>query len=129
MKKYILFLFFFTISNTYSQEIIDPEKIFNSTEVDKKPEYKGGMEKFYNYIGKRFRVPDVQNLKGKIIVEFIIEKDGELTNFKVIQDIGYGSAEEISKAFKDCPKWKPGIKDGQIVRTLFNFPISIISGS
>jgi protein TonB len=129
MKKYFLFLIFLTISNTYSQELKIDEKAFSITEVDEKPVFKDGMEKFYKYIAKNFKMPEEEGLKGKIIVEFIIETDGSISNFTVIQDIGYGTAEEVARVFKDCPKWLPGKKDGQTVRTLYRFPISIMSAS
>jgi protein TonB len=129
MKKYFLLLILIMSSNIYSQEIEGIEKVFNNTEVDEKPIYKGGMEKFYKYIAKNFKVPEEPGLKGKIIVEFIIEKDGSISNFTVIQDIGYGSAEEITRAFKKCPNWNPGRKDGQIVRTLYKLPITIMSAT
>jgi protein TonB len=129
MKKHFLFLIFLIISNTYSQELKIDEKAFSITEVDEKPHYKGGVEKFYSYVAKKFRAPEEPGLKGKIIVEFIIEKDGSISNFTVIQDIGYGTAEEVARVFKDCPKWQPGKKDGQTVRTLYRFPITIMSAS
>lgn len=129
MKKYFLLLILIITSNTYSQVIKDDDKVFNNAEVDEKPIYKDGMEKFYKYMAKNFKAPEEPGLNGKIIVEFIIEKDGSISNFSVLQDIGFGSAEEVTRVFKNCPNWKPGKKDGYIVRTLFRFPITIMSGS
>lgn len=128
MKKYYLLLILMIASNTYSQAIEDSDKVFNSTEVDKKPDFKGGMETFFKFIAKNFRVPHEEGLKGKIIVEFIIEKDGSISKFHVNQDIGYGTAEEIARVFTKCPNWLPGTKDGKAVRTLYNLPITIMSG-
>jgi protein TonB len=116
MKNYFLILILIICSNIYSQEIVDKEKIFNNSEVDEKPDFKGGMGNFYKYIAKNFRTPSEEGLKGKIIVEFIIETDGSISNFTVIQNIGYGTAEEITRTFKKCPNWIPGKKDGQIVK-------------
>lgn len=116
------------ISNTYSQVVEDGQKFFNSNEVDTKPEFKGGMEKFYKYMAENFKVPEEEGIKGKIIVEFIIEKDGSISNFNVIQDIGYGSLEEVTRFFKKCPNWQPGTKNSQVVRTKYTLPITIMSG-
>ena len=127
MNNYLLLLILMISSTIYSQEILDKEKVFNNSEVDEKPTFKGGMEKFYKYIAKNFKVPEEEGLKGKIIVEFIIETDGSISNFTVIQDIGYGSAEEITLSFKKCPNWIPGKKGGQLVRTLYRIPITIMS--
>tara|TARA_R110000868_G_scaffold37882_3_gene133383 strand:+ start:1387 stop:1776 length:390 start_codon:yes stop_codon:yes gene_type:complete len=129
MKNYLLILILIISSNIYSQEVVDKEKIFNNIEVDEKPVFKGGMEKFYKFIAKNFKMPEEQGLKGKLIVEFIVETDGSISNFTVIQDIGYGTAEEITRSFKKCPNWIPGKKDGQIVRTLYRIPITIMSAT
>ena len=129
MKNYFLILILIISSNIYSQEIVDKEKIFNNSEVDEKPDFKGDMGNFYKYIAKNFRTPSEEGLKGKIIVEFIIETDGSISNFTVIQNIGYGTAEEITRTFKKCPNWIPGKKDGQIVRTLYRIPITIMSAT
>jgi protein TonB len=129
MKNYLLILILIISSNIYSQEIIDKEKIFNNIEVDEKPVFKGGMEKFYKFIAKNFKMPEEPGLQGKLIVEFIVETDGSISNFTVIQDIGYGTAEEITRSFKECPNWNPGKKDGQMVRTLYRIPITIMSAT
>lgn len=125
MKKYFILLIIIITTTTYSQTTEDNGKIYNNNELDKKPEFKGGMEKFYKFVGKSFHVPDVKGLKGKIIVEFVIEKNGSITNFVVVQDIGYGTSEEITKIFKTCPDWQAGIKDRKVVRSLFRLPITI----
>ena len=125
MKKIILiFLLTFT-TNSYCQELTENETVYKFTEVDEKPDFYGGMEKFYKFVGKNFVGPEKSGLKGKILIEFIIEKDGSLTNMKITKDIGYGTAEEVLRVFQLCPKWKPGKKNNQFVRTLFVFPISI----
>jgi protein TonB len=126
MKKYFLLFLLMIASATYSQITEDNEKIYNNNELDKKPEFKGGIEKFYKFIGKNFQIPDVKGLKGKVIVEFVIEKNGSISNFVVVQDIGYGTSEEITKIFKTCPTdWQAGIKNEKAVRSLFRLPITI----
>ncbi|GAB3723334.1 energy transducer TonB [Flavobacterium koreense] len=121
--KYFLLVFLLITSNIYSQE--NSDKVYNSSEVDEKPEFVGGMEKFYKFTAKNFNVPSGEGIKGKIIVEFIIEKDGSITNINVIQDIGYGTAEETISFLKKSPRWKPGKKNGEIVRTLYRLPITL----
>ena len=127
MKKYLLLFLLMIASTTYSQVTEDSEKIYSNNELDKRPEFKGGLDKFYKFIGKSFHVPDVKGLKGKIIVEFVIEKDGSISNFVVVQDIGYGTSEEITKIFKTCPDWQAGIKDGKAARSLYRLPITIMA--
>lgn len=105
--------------------------IFNTTEVTEKPEFIGGIEAFYKYIGLNYNVPnEVANfkLKGKIFAKFIIEKDGSLSNIEIIKDMGYGTGEEALRVLQNCPKWKPGKIKEEVVRTQYSLPISIQSG-
>lgn len=125
MKQIILFLFFAYVSNSYCQELVVNDSIYSAKDVDVKPEYIGGVEKFYNFVKNNFNPPEKGN--GKVIIEFVIEKDGSLSNFDVTEDVGYGSAEEVLRVFQKMPKWNPGKKDDQIVRTLYRFPISIFN--
>jgi beta-lactamase regulating signal transducer with metallopeptidase domain len=95
------------------------------TSVEKRPEYPGGMQAFYDFVGKNFHVPEVKDLKGRIYIQFIVEKDGSLTNIKSLRDIGHGTGEEAIRVLKLSQNWIPGEQDGQKVRVLFSLPISI----
>lgn len=124
MKHFLLLAFLFsTIS--YSQEIIFSDSVFKSQDLDQKPEFVGGMAKFYQFLSKKYKMPEEQGLEGKIIVEFIVEKDGTLTNLNLMQDVGFGSGEKMLDFLKKCPKWNPGKKDGNIVRSLYSLPVII----
>lgn len=125
MKKIILFFLLAYSTNNYCQELKNNETVYKLTEVDEKPEFDGGINKLYMFVQKNFMAPEKSGLKGKIIIEFIVEKDGLLTNMKITQDVGYGSGEAVLNVFQKSPKWIPGKKDNQIVRTLFVFPITI----
>jgi beta-lactamase regulating signal transducer with metallopeptidase domain len=94
--------------------------------VEKKPQYPGGMGAFYEFVGKNFRMPDVKDLKGRIFIQFIIEKDGSLTEIKSIRDLGNGTGEEAIRVLKLSPNWIPGQQDGKPVRVLYSLPISIV---
>ncbi|MGG7034127.1 MAG: energy transducer TonB [Flavobacterium sp.] len=107
-----------------SQALVEDNKVYDNPEV--KPEFPGGIRKFYEYVGKNFRIPEEGN-GGKIIIQFIVEKDGSLTRFKVVQDVGYGSGEEAIRVLKACStKWKPGIQSGKPVRSVFVAPITVV---
>lgn len=99
--------------------------IYNSAGIDVKPEYPGGMSAFYAYIGKNYVVPNVKNLKGKVIVSFIVEKDGSLGDIKVLRDIGSGTGEEAIRVLQLCEKWIPASQNGQTVRCSYQLPINI----
>jgi protein TonB len=101
--------------------------IYNTAGIEVKPDFPGGLEKFYKFIGKNFQVPEEEGLKGKVFVTFVVEKDGSLTDIKVIRDIGYGTGKEAVRVLKSCPRWNPGEQNGKKVRVLYSLPISIQS--
>lgn len=107
-----------------TEETVDTE-IYNRVEVH--PQYPGGISKFYELIGQNYKVPKIKNLKGKVIVQFVIEIDGSLSDMKVMRDIGYGTGIEALRVLALSPKWKPGIQDGKPVRVLYSIPLSIDS--
>ncbi|MBF4470629.1 M56 family metallopeptidase [Flavobacterium sp. HJJ] len=106
------------------------EIVHSLPEVDKEPEFPGGIEKFYQFIGENFKLPktaDEAKLKGKIYTTFVIEKDGSLSDIKVTLDIGYGTWKETLRVLKLCPNWNPGEINNKPVRTLYSLPITIQS--
>ena len=105
----------------------EDNNIYNTAGIEVKPDFPGGLEKFYKFIGKNFQVPEEEGLKGKIFVTFVVEKDGSLTDIKVIRDIGYGTGKEAIRVLKSCPRWNPGEQNGKKVRVLYSLPISIQS--
>jgi len=115
------------VGNGPSQVVEEDNNIYNTAGIEVKPDFPGGLEKFYKFIGKNFVVPEEEGLKGKIFVTFVVEKDGSLTDIKVIRDIGYGTGKEAIRVLKSCPKWNPGEQNGKKVRVLYSLPISIQS--
>ncbi|WP_310555983.1 energy transducer TonB [Flavobacterium sp.] len=107
-------------------KIVDDTNIYNSAGIEVKPEYPGGIAKFYKYVSDKFKYPDdVEELKGKIFVEFVVEKDGSLTDIKVLRDVGHGTGAEAIRLLKTVPKWKPGVMNGKNVRVRYSLPITI----
>ena len=101
--------------------------VYNVAGIEVKPDFPGGLEKFYGFIGKNYQTPEEEGLKGKVYVTFVVEKDGSLTDIKVIRDIGYGTGKEAIRVLNKCPKWTPGEQNGKKVRCTFSLPISIQS--
>jgi hypothetical protein len=101
--------------------------VYNTAGIDVKPEFSGGMDAFYQFIGNNYKTPKVEKLAGKVYVTFVIEKDGSLTGIKVLRDIGYGTGKEAIRVLELSPKWLPGEQNGQKVRCAFSLPISIIA--
>ena len=105
----------------------EDNSIYNTAGIEVKPDFPGGIEKFYKYVGKNHQVPEEEGLKGKVFVSFVVEKDGSLTDIKVIRDIGYGTGKEAIRVLKSCPRWNPGEQNGKKVRVLYSLPINIQS--
>jgi protein TonB len=105
----------------------EDNSIYNTAGIEVKPDFPGGMDKFYKYVGNNYRSPEEEGLKGKVYVTFVVEKDGSLTDIKVIRDIGFGTGKEAIRVLKSCPKWTPGEQNGKKVRVLYSLPITIQS--
>ena len=108
-------------------ELQEDDKVFNSVDLDVPPTFPGGITAFYNFVGKNYRVSESAKLKGKVVVEFIIEKDGSLSYLTILKDIGSKSGKEALRVLKKSPKWIPGETNGKAVRSKFTLPISITS--
>ncbi|MBE8727873.1 energy transducer TonB [Flavobacterium hungaricum] len=95
--------------------------------LDKMPEFPGGIQNFYNYVGKNFHRPELDEEKTlRVYVSFIVERDGSLTDIVVKNDPGYGMGKEAIRVLKSLKtKWSPGMLDGKAVRTAYNLPITI----
>lgn len=96
----------------------------------KEPQFPGGIEKFYMFVGQNFKMPEEfskQKIEGKLLLEFMVEKDGSLSEFKVVKDLGYGVADEAIRVLKLSPKWIPATENGTAVRVSYSLPITLQS--
>lgn len=106
-------------------EVVD-NNVYSSAGIEVQPEFPGGFAGFSKYVLKNFRYPEVdQDIKGKIFVEFVVEKDGSLTDIKVLRDLGFGTKEETIRLLKSAPKWKSGEQNGKKIRVKYNLPITL----
>jgi protein TonB len=115
------------VGNGPKDVVEEDNSVYNTAGIEVKPDFPGGMEKFYKFVGKNYQTPEEEGLKGKVFVSFVVEKDGSLTDIKVIRDIGYGTGKEAVRVLKSCPKWTPGEQNGKKVRVLYSLPINIQS--
>ena len=113
------------VGNGPKDVVEEDNNIYNTAGIEVKPEPQGGFEKFYKYVANNYRTPEEEGLKGKVFVTFVVEKDGSLTDIKVVRDIGYGTGKEAIRVLKSAPKWIPGEQNGKKVRVLYSLPITI----
>ncbi len=131
MKKLILFVLTISLMSCSifkkepKVESVDINKVY--TVVEKQPEYPGGADAMFSYLGKTIKYPQAAKeagVKGKVYVSFVIERNGSISNIKVLRGIGSGCDEEGIKAVKNMPNWTPGEIRNQTVRVQYVLPIN-----
>jgi periplasmic protein TonB len=101
--------------------------IYNSSGVDIMPAPVGGEKAWAKFLNKNLRYPSLaqeEGASGMVILSFIIEKDGSLSNIAVDRPAGHGFDEEALRVLKQAKAWKPGMQNGQAVRVRFSIPIN-----
>lgn len=95
--------------------------------VENPASFKGGIGAFYTYVQKNMKYPSQaqrMGLEGKVFVEFVVGKDGKITDVKVLRGIGAGCDEEAIRVLKNSPAWTPGKQRGRPVRQRMVLPIT-----
>lgn len=127
MKVFVIVLFWIvgTSQVVFSQDQVTDSVIYDI--VEEYAEFPGGGD-FLKWIAKNFELPSdlTKSEQGKIYLSFVIEKDGSLSNIRIIR----GLSEKINNAaievVQKMPKWKPAINNGKPVRSRFMLPISVV---
>jgi periplasmic protein TonB len=89
----------------------------------KMPEFAGDM---YSYISKVLRYPDAareSGIEGQVLIEFVVNEDGSVSDIKVVRGIGGGCDEEAVRMVHGMPHWKPGEQNGIPVKVVFALPV------
>jgi hypothetical protein len=103
-----------------------PKELYAAAEVEEKPTYSKGINGLYSYIKSNFKISDAdKEIKGKIFLSFIVEKDGSLSNIKVVRGINEALNSEAVRVLKASEKWLPGQQNGEKVRVSYAIPIQI----
>lgn len=115
----------FTPTETVSENIEkNTETVF--TVVEESAMFPGGQDELIKYLAQNIKYPKqarVRGVEGLVSVSFVVEKDGSLTDIKLLRDIGSGCGQEALRVVKEMPKWKPAKLKGEIVRMQFNLPV------
>lgn len=129
--KVVFFLFLLTLSSkSFSQEtaketVLKRQDVMELDNVDVKPEFPGGINRFYKFVATSFKMADPRN-SGKVVAKFVIETDGSLSDFEIIKnEVGVASGEELVRVLQKCPKWIAGSKDGKKVPVFYCVPITL----
>ncbi len=105
------------------------DEIFSVVEETATP--KGGMPAFYKYVGEKMKYPAQarrMGVEGKVFVQFVIGKDGSISDVKIIKGIGAGCDEEAARVMQSAPAWNPGKQRGKPVKQRYTLPIQFKLG-
>lgn len=109
--------------NETDDEVVNSEP-FNI--VEEMPEFLGGLDQLMKYLSENIKYPEEaieKGIQGRVLVNFVVEPDGSVSNVKVSRSLGGGCDEEAIRVVKSMPKWKPGKQRGKVVRVSYILPI------
>ena len=104
---------------------IDDKKIFDGN-VDQEAVYPGGEKALRDFLNSNMEYPDKalnNGTQGKVLVKFVVERDGSVSGIQVIKDIGDGCGDEVVRVLKRTKKWTPAKVNGAPVRSYFRLPV------
>jgi len=102
-----------------------PRKVF--TAVEQMPTFPGGKDALNKYIRKHLKYPKAamkNAVEGKVVLRFIVEADGSISNVEVIRGIDGDCDHEAIRVVEEMPKWDPGMQNGVFVATYYTLPIT-----
>ncbi|MXV14422.1 M56 family metallopeptidase [Hufsiella ginkgonis] len=106
----------------------EDNSVHSFASIDTSPMYGTSFRDVITYITNNFKYPEIAKANGaggKVIASFIVERDGSLTQVKIVRGLGMGIDEEVTRILQQMPHWKPAISDGKSVRVAFTLPIAI----
>lgn len=120
----------FTQIPTYTPPaVVEEEEVAEAeifTVVEDQPSFPGGDEARIRFLQENIRYPQMareSGIQGTVYVTFVVERNGSVTDVRVMRGIGGGCDEEAVRVIKAMPKWIPGKQRGKPVRVQFNMPI------
>ncbi len=116
-----LFVVFACTEDTHTESI---GETFNV--VEQQAEFVGGMDAFYKYVSKEMRYPldaRKKGIEGKVYVQFVVEKDGSISQVEAVKGIGGGCDEEAERVIRNSPAFNPGKQRGMPVRVRMVMPV------
>jgi periplasmic protein TonB len=127
MKKLILILLFLITAGVANAQTNDTAKTVSKDTTKKfmpvevEPSFPGGFEKLFMYFADHEKA---DGNEGKVRVSFVVEKDGSVSDIKIIQSLSDSADKEAIRLVSQMPKWNPGMQGGRPVRVQYNLPIN-----
>ena len=130
MKTFLslsLLTLLFTVASCHNYKMSESDAIMDYPE--EVPEYPGGVKKMKKYLAKNIDYPEVAMVngdQGKVFVEFIVEKDGSISNVNIIRGVSREIDAEAKRVVEAMPKWTPAAHKKKYVRSRVRIPINFI---
>ena len=105
------------------------DTIYGGYQVDKNPEYPGGLAECVGFINKNIDREKCEGEEGRVILDFVVNSDGSLSDIKVLRGVSRKVDKEIVSIVKKMPKWNPGTLNGNPVRVRFTLPVMVKFGN
>jgi len=130
---YLAFLLSATVLFASAQQAAKPDTAKKPVvhTVDIEPQFRGGVKAFNKFISKNLKYPAVAleiGLNGKVVVSFVVGKDGEIEEATPLTCMGAGCESEAARVISKLPAWIPGSQDGKPVRVHYSVPIDFNAG-
>lgn len=119
------------------EETVAPDSVADLTDsvakdevfmvAEQMPEFPGGMKEMLKFLQDNVKYPESamkKNVQGRVIVQFVVEKDGTPTEFNVVRSVDPDLDAEALRVLKTMPKWKPGMQRGEVVRVKYTVPVA-----
>ena len=106
-------------------ETDNSEKIFDV--VEQMPEFSNGQAALFEYLSKSIRYPEEarkNNIRGRVIATFVVEKDGSISNARVVKSVNPDLDAEALRVINSMPNWNPGKQNGKAVRVKYTVPVT-----
>ena len=95
--------------------------------VEQMPQFPGGPNALFEYLSKNIKYPVVaeeNGIQGRVIVTFVVERDGSITDVKVAKSVDPSLDKEAMRVVKSMPHWIPGKQNGSAVRVKYTVPVT-----
>ena len=94
--------------------------------VEEPPSFPGGQAALMSWLAENIHYPPTcESISGRVVLSFIVETDGTLSNIQIVRKLDTEFDEEFIRVVKAMPKWIPGKQNGQAVRVKYNLPLTI----
>lgn len=105
---------------------VQEEKTYELFDIQKQPTFPGGEKEMYDFIRKNLVYPQIaidNNIVGRVPIQFVVNKDGSISDVVILKDIGGGCGKEAARVVKAMPNWVPGEANGHKVKVRYTLPV------